>query len=594
MRSAAEVRADWLRALQRTAPLAREGGPTLPGVLEQLAEGQGSRPALVSDGAAITYAGLAGLTNRYTRWAMGHGVGPGSTVCLLMRNRPEYPAIWLGISRAGGTTALVNTHLTGAALAHAVGVAGAGHLVVDAALAGAVRNALPLLPPGLRCWLHGAPDAGAGTALPAARIDEAVQEYDATPLPAGNCPMPKLRGRALLIYTSGTTGLPKAVPVHHGRVAEWALWFAGMVDVTPDDRMLLCLPMYHSVGGVALLGAAVAGGASVLVRERFSASRFWDDAADWGATLFPYVGELCRYLADAPPHPREGEHRLRLACGNGMRGEVWARFQARFRVPRILEFYAATEGAVSLYNCEEVPGAIGRVPPFLGHRAAPAVVRLDPDLGEPLRDAEGRCVPCAPDEPGELLGRLPDGAPAASYTDRVASERKLLRGAFADGDAWFRTGDLVRRDEAGFYRFVDRLGDTFRWKGENVSAAEVEEAARACPGVRAAAAYGVAVPGTEGRAGMLAVVAGGGFAPGALRDCLAERLPPYARPVFLRLCARIEETGTFKPAKGGLQRDGWDPGATGDPMWFDDRAAGAYVTLDAALRGRLLAGELRP
>ena len=209
---------------------------------------------------------------------------------------------------------------------------------------------------------------------------------------------------ALLIYTSGTTGLPKAAYVSHRRVLEWSFWFAGLMDFGPDDRMYDCLPLYHSVGGVVATGALLVRGGSVLIRDKFSAQRFWDDVADRGCTLVQYIGELCRYLVNAPQHPKERAHRLRLACGNGLQADIWEKFQQRFAIPRILEFYAATEGNFSLYNVEGKVGAIGRVPSFLAHRFPLRLVRFDAVAAAPVRDARGFCIRCATNEIGEAIG----------------------------------------------------------------------------------------------------------------------------------------------------------------------------------------------
>ena len=224
-----------------------------------------------------------------------------------------------------------------------------------------------------------------------------------------------------------------------------------------------------------------------MIRPRFSASRFWDDVVEWDCTLFQYIGELCRYLVNAPAHPREAEHRLRLCCGNGLRSDVWLEFKRRFRIPQILEFYASTEGNVSLYNCEGTPGAIGKIPSFLAHRSNLALVKFDVEAGEPMRNQEGFCVRCKSNEIGEAIGKIPEnGSNLTSrfegYADHEASERKVLRNVFTAGDAWFRTGDLMRKDDKGYFYFVDRVGDTFRWKGENVSTTEVATKISAYPG----------------------------------------------------------------------------------------------------------------
>jgi fatty-acyl-CoA synthase len=277
---------------------------------------------------------------------------------------------------------------------------------------------------------------------------------------------------------------------------------------------------------------------------------------------------------------------------------VWEKFQARFAIPRILEFYAATEANVSLYNVEGKPGAIGRVPSFLRHRFPLALVKFDPETGEPARGPDGLCIRCAVNESGEALGKIRDasarhGGAFEGYTSAEDTERKIVRDVVERGDAWFRTGDLMRRDAAGFYYFVDRIGDSFRWKGENVATTEVAEAMAAFPGVSEAVVYGVAVPGTEGAAGMATLVARGALDLAALRAHLTERLPSYARPLFLRIKDRIEVTATFKHQKTDLVREGFDPAATADAIYVDDPARQSYVRLDGGLYRRIQAGGVR-
>jgi fatty-acyl-CoA synthase len=352
------------------------------------------------------------------------------------------------------------------------------------------------------------------------------------------------------------------------------------------------------VGGVVAIGATLVNGGSVFLREGFSARRFWDDIVEWDCTLFQYIGELCRFLVQSPPHPRQGEHRIRLCCGNGLRADIWTDFKERFRIPQILEFYAATEANFSLYNCEGKPGAIGRIPSFLAHRFPVALVRFDIDAGEPARNEEGLCVRCATNEVGEAVSKISDnrmdaGGRFEGYTDKEASQRKVLRGVFAAGDAWFRTGDLMRKDAAGFFYFVDRVGDTFRWKGENVSTTEVAEIVSSCPGVVEATVYGVAIPGTEGRGGMAAVVCDEDFDLGVFDRHIAARLPEYARPVFVRILREIEMTATFKQKKQDLMGAGYAPAATTDLIYVKDRDRDEFVNLDAALFERVQTGRLR-
>jgi fatty-acyl-CoA synthase len=325
---------------------------------------------------------------------------------------------------------------------------------------------------------------------------------------------------------------------------------------------------------------------------------FWHDVVDGDCTLFQYIGELARYLVNAPEHPRERAHRLRLACGNGLKADVWPKFQARFAIPRILEFYAATEANVSLTNVEGKVGSIGRVPSFLAHRFPLALVEFDPRSGLPARGADGFCIRCGAERIGEAIGRIRGAASQQSgafegYTDAADTERKILRDVFERGDAWYRTGDLMRMDAAGFYYFIDRIGDTFRWKGENVATAEVAAALTAFPGITDAAVYGVPIPETDGAAGMAAIVCENTPDLAGLREHLAHRLPAYARPKFLRIAHRIAVTSTFKHSKTELQRDSFDPAIVRDPVYVDDAAAGAYVRLDAALYARIVSGQMR-
>jgi fatty-acyl-CoA synthase len=341
----------------------------------------------------------------------------------------------------------------------------------------------------------------------------------------------------------------------------------------------------------------LAAGASVVLADKFSSSRFWGDIVRWDCTLFQYIGELCRYLLKAPASEFETRHRLRLACGNGLRGDIWEAFQARFAIPQILEFYAATEGNFSLYNVEGRPGAIGRIPALLAHRFPAAIVRLDAETGLPVRSADGLCIACARGEVGEAVGRIGNadagGGRFEGYTDAGATEKKILRNVLAVGDAWFRTGDLMRLDEAGFFHFVDRVGDTFRWKGENVATSEVNEAVVNCSGVVDATTYGVKVPGADGRAGMAAIVVDDGFDLEEFASDLARRLPPYACPVFVRISAALDTTETFKQKKQLLIGEGFDCGRVQDPLFFKDEKSGAYLPIDAAVYARIAEGSIR-
>jgi fatty-acyl-CoA synthase len=577
----------WLRALELTAKI--DAAPTriLATVIDERAHESPDAAALLSESENFTYRQLSERSRRYARWALDQRLAVGDVVALMMPNRPEYMAIWLGLSRVGVVTALINTNLVGPSLAHSLAVAAPRCIIADAAFAEAILDLGEPVP----LWIHG---EGGGER----RIDLAIAPLSGAPMSEGERRRVTLTDRALLIYTSGTTGLPKAANVSHHRVMMWSHWFAGMMQAGPGDRLYNCLPMYHSVGGVVATGALLAAGGSVVMRERFSASRFWNDVADFDCTLVQYIGELCRYLLKAPPNPRERSHRLRLCCGNGLGADVWTAFQDRFAIPQILEFYAATEGNFSLYNAEGRPGAIGRIPPFLAHRFPAAIVRFDHAAGAPARGLDGHCIPCARGEAGEAIGRIsssPDNLAARfeGYTSAADSEKKILRDVFEPGDRWLRTGDLMRMDDKGFYYFVDRIGDTFRWKGENVATTEVSAALCDAPGVLAASVYGVSAPGAEGRAGMATLVVTPDFDVDGLAGRLAARLPDYARPVFLRLTRELAMTETFKQKKARSAAEGFDPAGTDDPLFYYDRAAMRYAPLDRPAFERIAAGLIR-
>jgi len=582
----------WARALELTASIASNPNRLLPTVIDERAAQRPEAPALLSDRECLTYRELFERSNQYARWALEQGLVKGDAVCLLMPNRPEYVAIWLGITKIGGVVALVNTNLEGPALAHCINAVEPKHVIVAEDLIDAFHTALPDLTAGIRIWVHGDSDSS----FP--RIDRDIERHTGTTLSENERRPVSIEDRALYIYTSGTTGLPKAANVSHARLMQWSGWFAGMMDAQPTDRIYDCLPMYHSVGGVLAPGALLVAGGSVAIREKFSASQFWSDAVRWDCTLLQYIGELCRYLVHAPPTPHENDHRIRIACGNGLRPDVWQKFQSRFQIPQIIEFYAATEGGVSLFNVEGKCGSIGRVPPYLAHRFSPTLVQFDLEREEPVRDEHGFCIRCAPNEIGEAISPVVDspsnvGSRFEGYTSQEASEKRILRNVFKPGDAWVRTGDLMRKDEKGFFYFVDRIGDTFRWKGENVATSEISEVICAFPGVRQANVYGVTIPGADGRAGMATLVTEHDFDLQALRAHLIQRLPRYAWPLFVRIRNEMEVTGTFKYTKSDLVRQGYDPAVTEDVLYFNHPEYQAFVRLDAGLYDRIQAGEIR-
>ena len=316
-----------LRTLKMTTPIARHPTRIFPQVIAELADTYGDAPALLSDRERFTYRELAARSNRYARWALAQDVRKGDTVCLMMPGRPEYLAAWIGITRVGGVVALINTHLTGTTLAHSINVVTPKHIIVAAELFEAFQSARTHVTGDAEIWLHG--DSNANFA----RIDRAIDTLPGGDLAASDLPALTIEDRALYIYTSGTTGLPKAANMNHYRVMLASYAFAGVMDTRASDRMYDCLPLYHTAGGLLATGALLVRGGSVVIREKFSAREFWDDIVRWDCTCFQYIGELCRYLLNSPPNPNEHAHRLRLACGNGLRADVWMQFKTRFQIP---------------------------------------------------------------------------------------------------------------------------------------------------------------------------------------------------------------------------------------------------------------------
>lgn len=580
-----------LRSLRMTTHIAKNPHRIFPNVLEELAARYRNELALLSGRENFTYGELFERSNRYSRWALQEGIQKDDTICLLMPNRPEYVAIWVGVTRVGGVMALLNTNLVGSSLAHCIDLVGAKHIVVAAELIDMLRTAQPLLKTNPKIWLHGETDENHP------RIDRAVEVLSGQALDSTERRAVTIEDHALYIYTSGTTGLPKAANVNHYRIMLASYGFAGVMNTSASDRMYNCLPMYHTVGGLCAIGSLLVAGGSVFLRERFSAREFWDDIVRHDCTMMQYIGELCRYLVNSPPSPNETRHRLRLACGNGLRPDIWEEFKKRFRIPLILEFYAATEGNVLMFNFEGKTGAIGRLPWYIESRFPTALVRFDVEKEQPIRGPDGFCIACGPDEIGEAIGKIVNdperpGGRFEGYARKEESEKKILRDVFKKGDAWFRTGDLMRKDKRGYFYFVDRIGDTFRWKGENVSTTEVAEAINKLPGISDTNVYGVHVPGHEGRAGMAAIVC---------EDCDLEKLyrhlqtllPEYARPLFLRIRKKIDMTATFKQRKVDLVEQGFNPLLITDPLYFNDTKAGRFVPLDAALYERIESGQIR-
>jgi len=557
---------------------------------EQLVDKYAPRTAFITKTATWTYAEFDLYANRVANWAVDLRLVPGDTVALFTRNRLEYVAIWYGLSKVGVQAALVNDLLQGKGLAHCLAVAETKIMLTEPGLMDAAISANSHLPEALSLWCF---DGGAkgsqdfDTAISTTSVERPTRH-----LRAG------ITGRETLLkmFTSGTTGLPKAVKVSHVRAQRYMHSFSVATGACKTDRMMMVLPMYHATGGLCGVGTALTVGAAVIVEQGFSARKFWQTAAEHDATLFTYVGELCRFLINTETGPADTKHSIRAMLGNGLRPEVWTEFQRRFGVKTIAEFYGATEGNVGLMNADGQVGAMGRIPWYVKKAFNLELVAHDFETSEVVRAEDGSCVRVKLGDAGEAIGRIDPNDPRflfEGYGNAKDTKNKILTDVFEPGDRYFRTGDLMRRDRKAYYYFVDRIGDTFRWMAQNVATGEVAAVLSAFPGVQSANVYGVEVPGCDGKAGMAAMAINGAFDGKALYAWLEQQLPTYARPLFLRLVENANTTGTFKFKKTDLVAQGFALHKTSDPVFVLDKVQKAYVALTASLQQEILAGSVR-
>jgi fatty-acyl-CoA synthase len=510
------------------------------------------------------------------------GLRPGEVAVLMGGNSPSYLLLLLAVSYAGAAAALVNPELSGEPLAHALGAVKPRLSLVESAH----RSALSELP---------VPEV-AGTVLTFAGGEiEAAAEH-AQPLAE---PRADPAGDFVLIFTSGTTGLPKPCRVRHERARSAATIFGSVAfEFRARDKLYCPLPLHHSSALLIGVGAALVAGVPVALRRKFSARQFAPDLARYGATATLYIGDVCRAVLATAPTPIARELRLRVAVGNGLDSETWLGFQRRFEGVKIREFYASTEAPSAILNLTGKVGSLGHVP--FEQRRGFRLARLDRERTQLLRGADELAEACSANEPGELLLRVfpseqdPLGT-FGGYTDRAASASRVVRDVFERGDAYFRSGDVLRRDRAGYYYFVDRMGDGYRWKGENVSALQVERELSARLDLAAVAVFGVSVPGYPGRAGFAEIASHGAF--DARRFAEAARgLPTHARPCFVRQVPALELTSSFKVKRRALDlaalalQSGAAAGE-GEPLWV--RQEDSYVVLTRQLWDDLCRGQKR-
>ncbi|XP_043270087.1 long-chain fatty acid transport protein 4-like [Venturia canescens] len=567
-------------------------GFTVAKVFSRLVAAHPHKVAYITEEREWTYQQLEEFSNRLASYFRSRSLSRGDSVALVMEGCAEYVGTWLGLSKSGFVTALINTNLRQEVLVHSIRAAGCKAVIFGSELKDAIaeiREKIPELT--LYQWsdckepiLEGAFDLKSLTAT--MKSDACLTDL------ALGCPRDKL----IYIYTSGTTGMPKAAVINNLRYMLISCGVHAMLGLRSTDRIYDALPLYHTAGGVVGAGQALLRGIPVVLRRRFSASKFWPDCVHFECTVAQYIGEICRYLLAVPASSNDTSHKVRLMFGNGLRPQIWKQFVDRFRVKQIGEFYGATEGNSNLVNIDNRIGAVGFVPLYAGALYPVALLRVDEETGEPIRNHDGLCIRCKPGEPGVFVGKInPKKAvnDFSGYADQKESKKKIIHDVFKKGDRVFNSGDILVMDEYGYFYFKDRTGDTFRWRGENVATAEVEAVISNAIGLKDAAVYGVEVAGNEGKAGMVSV-----YDPDGTLNLtnFAERikkgLPSYARPLFVRVLSELPMTGTFKLKKKDLQLEAFDVTKIKDPVYFLDKS-GTYTRLTEELLKDILNGKIR-
>jgi citronellyl-CoA synthetase len=540
-------------------------------------------PALLYEDREYSYQELSDEVDRVARYLQSTGTKAGDVVSVFIENRPELLICIAALSKLGAVSALINTSQRGAVLAHSIELVSPTRVVVGCELIEAVLDVKKSLPKGADALLFVADGEGVGTkdkAAPKGWVDllTAVLKVSTT------MPLVSIENVAsdpfCYFYTSGTTGMPKAAVMTHGRFMKA---YAGVglasIQLGRKDRAMVTLPFYHATALAIGWGAVLSGKASLVMVRHFSARKYWDQVRRYEVTAICYVGELCRYLLALPETKQDRQHSVRLMFGNGLRPNIWTAFKQRFGIKKVMEFYGSSEGNVGFLNLFNFDCTVGfTTVPY-------AIVEYDLDQDEPIRQSNGFMRKVKKGQAGLLLGEITDSSPFDGYTDPEKTEKTILRNVFKRGDAWFNTGDLMRDQGFRHAQFVDRLGDTFRWKGENVSTAEVENVLSSAPGILDGVVYGVEIPNTNGRAGMATIRLKDNhkLESEALYQHMSQALPKYAVPVFIREAKELETTGTHKYKKTDLKKEGFDANQVADPIWVCLPGSKCYVPCDAAL-----------
>ncbi|KAI9979719.1 hypothetical protein PInf_028048 [Phytophthora infestans] len=565
-------------------------GSLIPDLFEQSVAKWPHKACMQFGQRALSFQQVDEAANRVAHWGLQQNLQAGQTVALLMENRPEFVIVWLGLSKIGVVTALLNTHLQADGLVHCAKIADTKWMIVGQELAGKlaeVANALA----DFDFHIYGDGELTAQAAaeyLPRAHsMDEKLKKMPTERPPESIRRKMTTSDMALLIYTSGTTGLPKAARVNHFSIILRSLAFKYSMHLSMYDRLYCALPLYHTSGGNLAVGMMIFSGATLCLSRRFSTTKFWDEVRAYDCTVIQYIGEMCRYLLNAPAKANDKENHVRAAFGNGLRPDIWAPFQERFGIPSVYEFYGSTEGPMGMLNActtKADQGHLGRRGFINNAVTGVAIVKYDVERDDYVRSKKGFLQQCAVNEPGELIVKVSRKDPARGfqgyYKNTNESSKKVLTDVFKKGDTYFRTGDLFKEDERHCWHFVDRVGDTFRWKGENVATNEVAEAVSKFSGLSEICIYGVQVPGNEGRACMAAMVFDEeSFDLKEFARFVKQQLPSYAMPLFIRKLETMSVTGTMKQEKAKLRKEGMDPSKIADRLWVFNRSKDIYEPL---------------